>query len=63
MIQVGDRVICIKERYMPKYIGSVWTVLHISPTGSPITCALDYKQYTFHKEEIVLVSSLLKELM
>lgn len=67
MIQVGDEVLCIRDRDVPRFIGTVWTVIYISNSGSLYFCTnpelTQLEDYPFTKDEIVPVSSLLKELI
>lgn len=66
MIQVGDEVFCIRDN-IPRFIGTVWTVIDIDHHGSLYFCTnpelTQLEDYPFTKDEIVPISSLLKELI
>ncbi len=67
MIQVGDVVICIKEIKIPQFIGKSWKVIEV--IGSLYLCQnievynINDGEYPFRDDEIVLASSLIKELL
>jgi hypothetical protein len=67
MIQVGDEILCIQDEDVPRFIGTVWTVTSISYTGSLYFCRnlelTALEDYPFTRDEIVPVSSLVKELI
>ena len=63
-IKVGDEVLCIKEPDMPNYIGHIWRVTKIDCT---LYYCVNYELYEhefiFKKDEIVIPSSLIRELL
>ena len=66
MIQVGDVIICIKEKKIPQFVGKSWRVVAIM--GSLYMCEnIEILQigegYPFRDDEIVPASSLIKELL
>lgn len=75
-IKVGDRVLCIKEKDIPTFIGKIWTVRVISneliycenldeyTTGSVNRAYVQYVNcFPFRSGEVVLVTPLLEELL
>jgi len=72
----GDRVLCIKEKDIPTFIGKIWTVKVISnellycenldeyTTGSVNRAYVEFINcFPFRPDELVLVSPLLEELL
>lgn len=63
-IKVGDDVLCIKEPDMPNYVGTIWRVIDIKDR---LYYCVNYKLYdkdfVFRKDEIVIPSSLIRELL
>jgi hypothetical protein len=65
-IKVGDEVLCIKESDMPNYIGHIWKVTQINSTSSLYFCVnyeLYSEEFIFKKDEIIIPSSLIRELL
>jgi hypothetical protein len=63
-IKVGDEVLCIKEPYTPNILGSVWKVTQILHNlYYCVNYELDPRYFIFQKDEIVIPSSLIKELL
>jgi len=63
-INVGDEVLCIKEPNMPNYVGHIWKVTKI---GDTLYYCVNYdlypKEFIFKKDEIIIPSSLIRELL
>ena len=65
-IKVGDEVLCIKEPDMPNYVGHIWKVTRIGNMPSLYFCVnyeLYSEEFIFKKDEIVIPSSLIRELL
>ena len=63
-IKVGDEVICIKEPDIPIYVGTIWRVTDIqNRLYYCINYGLYYQEFVFKKDEIVIPSSLIRELL
>ena len=63
-IKVGDDVLCIKEPNLPEYIGTIWRVTAMK---DHLYYCVNYELYdqgfVFKKDEIVIPSSLIRELL
>ena len=65
-IKVGDDVLCIKEPDMPTFVGAIWRVIDIDITDRLYYCInheLYDETFVFKKDEIVIPSSLIRELL
>jgi hypothetical protein len=67
-IKIGDEVICVKEESIPRFIGAMWRVEAIETSCDRILyfCTnfnLYEPSFIFLADEIVLPSSLIKELL
>jgi hypothetical protein len=65
-IKVGDDVLCIKESDLPQYVGHIWKVTQINNVTSLYYCTnyeLYHGEFIFKKDEIVIPSSLIRELL
>jgi hypothetical protein len=63
-IKVGDDVLCIKESNVPYYVGQMWKVLDICDNVYYcVNYDLCIKEFIFRKDEIVISSSLIRELL
>jgi len=67
-IKIGDEVICVKEERVPRFIGAMWRVEAIETSCDRILyfCTsfnLYEPSFIFLADEIVLPSSLIKELL
>lgn len=73
-IKVGDRVICIKEKDVPNFVGKVWVVFDIVGTliycqnkqeyTSPNTLDVFRKDcFPFQRDEIAPITPLMEELL
>jgi hypothetical protein len=63
-IEVGDEVLCIKEPDMPNYVGHIWKVTEVRNTLYLCTnYELYHAEFIFKKDEIVIPSSLIRELL
>ena len=63
-IRVGDEVLCIQEPDMSSYVGHIWRVVRV--TRSLYYCVnygLSPEEFIFTKDEIVIPSSLIRELL
>jgi hypothetical protein len=63
-IKVGDEVLCIKEPDLPSFVGHIWKVVNI--LDSLYYCTnynLHTNEFVFRKGEIVIPSSLIRELL
>ena len=63
-IKVGDSVLCIKEPVVPTFVGHIWKVIDIE---NRLYFCVNYELYgeifVFRKDEIVITSSLIGELL
>ena len=60
----GQEVLCVKDRYMPRFIGTTWIVDFYEDGLCYCTnIKLATESYPFNKDEIAEPSSLLKELL
>ncbi len=62
-IKVGDDVLCIKEPDIPNYVGLIWKVIEID---NDLYYCVNYNmisQYVFRLDEIIIPSSLIRELL
>ena len=68
----GDRVLCVKENDIPRFIGTVWTVINVNEDNGLVYCQNkkqfknkyeDNDLFPFRKTEIVLVTPLIEELL
>jgi len=65
-IKVGDEVLCIKESDLPQYVGHIWKVTQIDNRNSLYYCVnyeLYSEEFIFKKDEIIIPSSLIRELL
>ena len=63
-IKVGDDVLCIKEPDMPHYVGHIWKVIEIdNDLYYCVNHNMISPEYVFRLEEIVIPSSLIRELL
>ncbi len=73
--KIGDSVICTKEDDLPNYVGTIWEVIGFSnnlifcknikmyPQNMAVRSASALEGFPFLENEIVLTSSLIKELV
>lgn len=62
--EIGQEVVCVKDKHMPEFIGTIWIVNFYE--GGLCYCTnmkLAGEPYPFRKDEIAEPSSLLKELL
>ena len=72
-IEVGDKVLCVKEKDIPRFVGKVWIVHHV--VANLIYCQ-NKKEYTspnrqerykdcfpFQRDEIAPITPLMEELL
>ena len=63
-IKVGDKVLCIKEPNIPRYIGTIWEVIDIRyGLYYCVNYILSSEEFVFKEDEVVLASSLIEELL
>ena len=63
-IKVGDEVLCIKEPDMPTFVGAIWRVIDIqNRLYYCVNRELYDQDFVFKKDEIVIPSSLIRELL
>ena len=64
IIEIGDDVLCIKEPDIPNYVGTIWKVVGMQ---NNIYYCTNYKlnpeEFVFKRDEIVIPSSLIRELL
>lgn len=64
IIKVGDEVLCIKEPDMPTFVGAIWRVIDIqNRLYYCVNHELYDQDFVFKKDEIVIPSSLIRELL
>ena len=72
--KAGDKVLCIREKDIPTFVGTVWVVVRFEEDIDLIYCQnreLFYNKiipskedlFPFRKNEIVLVTPLIEELL
>jgi hypothetical protein len=75
--KIGDIVLCVKESDLPNYIGATWEVIYVTETlfyckndnlypvnrRGKRSAVNPAEGFPFREDEIVLVSSLIKELV
>ena len=72
--KAGDKVLCIQEKDIPAFVGTVWVVVRFEEDFDLIYCQnieLFYNKiipsredlFPFRKNEIVLVTPLIEELL
>ena len=63
-IKVGDEVLCIKEKDIPEYVGHIWKVVSVE---KDLYYCVNYNitphDFVFRKDEIIIPSSLIRELL
>jgi hypothetical protein len=75
IFKTGDKVLCVREKDLPYFVGAIWIVDHIGESNGLIYCKnkeLLYRNeidpskinaFPFKKDEIVLVTPLIEELL
>ena len=72
--KAGDKVLCVREKDLPNFVGAVWIVDHIGESNGLIYCqnkelyrnkinSSEINAFPFTKDEIVLVTPLIEELL